>query len=456
MPDVAPPSRTTAYGIDPAQVYDVRVPATEVADSHGHDRRRRPRRVLEGRVGPRPRGAAGPGLRRRGSPRRGGRVPTDRYARGRLAGDVRRRLGGGRRRARGPGPARPLRPRRPLGRRTPRRPRGDPPRGEGAGRCRRPGRLRRPRARPGTSASATERRRRFMGDADAAAWTAADPAAHPVAHPAGARPRRGRRHVSRAEVAERFLERQGPTAGHELLRLPEVGHMELIDPAAARLPGGPRCGGPVGRVVGSRHVRAHLVRRAAAHRDGQGRHRQDDRRRGDGHRARVGRSPGAARRGRGTPGHQPDLRRAAAGHRRSPDRRSVGRRRGRGALGRRQGRPHRVPPDLLQARPGGRGARAVRRDRLRHDHRPRRARRPAHRQGLRGEPAPRRAATTSATTSHPGLRRDRARRPADRPRRSGSSRSTRRSPTWPRSARSAPRPTRSPRCSRRRRPPSTS
>jgi fermentation-respiration switch protein FrsA (DUF1100 family) len=32
------------------------------------------------------------------------------------------------------------------------------------------------------------------------------------------------------EVAERFLDRQGPSAGHELLRLRTVGHMELIDP----------------------------------------------------------------------------------------------------------------------------------------------------------------------------------------------------------------------------------
>ena len=29
MPDVASPSRTTAYGIDPAQVYDVRVPTAD-------------------------------------------------------------------------------------------------------------------------------------------------------------------------------------------------------------------------------------------------------------------------------------------------------------------------------------------------------------------------------------------------------------------------------------------
>jgi hypothetical protein len=33
------------------------------------------------------------------------------------------------------------------------------------------------------------------------------------------------------EVAERYLDRQGPRAHHELIRLAGVGHMELIDPA---------------------------------------------------------------------------------------------------------------------------------------------------------------------------------------------------------------------------------
>ena len=60
---------------------------------------------------------------------------------------------------------------------------------------------------------------------------------------------------------------------------------------------------------------------------------------------------GPARRGRGPAGHQPDLRRAAARHRRGPPRHARGRRRGVGAVGRRQGRPARVPPDVLQARP---------------------------------------------------------------------------------------------------------
>ena len=35
MPDVAPPSRTTAYGIDPDQVYDVRLPTTGLAAPTG-------------------------------------------------------------------------------------------------------------------------------------------------------------------------------------------------------------------------------------------------------------------------------------------------------------------------------------------------------------------------------------------------------------------------------------
>ena len=154
-----------------------------------------------------------------------------------------------------------------------------------------------------------------------------------------------------------YLKRQGPDTRPELLRLPGVGHIRAHRPGRARLPGGPRCGGPVGRVVGSPACpRPHHVRRAAAHRDRQGRHRQDDRRRGDGHGPRVRRPPGPARRGRGPPGHQPDLRRAAAGHRGDPDRRRRRRRRGRGPVGRRQGRAARVPADLLQARPGRRGA----------------------------------------------------------------------------------------------------
>ena len=69
-----------------------------------------------------------------------------------------------------------------------------------------------------------------MGDADAAAWTAADPAAHPLAHP-------GRRSSTATPTTlsprglDRLPKRQGPNTGQELLRLPGVGHMELIDPA---------------------------------------------------------------------------------------------------------------------------------------------------------------------------------------------------------------------------------
>ena len=91
------------------------------------------------------------------------------------------------------------------------------------------------------------------------------------------------------------------------------------------------------------------------------------------------------------------------------------RRRGRRPVGRPQGRPARVPPDLLQARPRRPAAREVRRHRLRDDDRPRRARRPAHRQDLRGQPAPPRRPAQGRR--RPGLRRDRPRRPADGPHR---------------------------------------
>ena len=164
---------------------------------HRHDRRRRPRRVLEGRVGPRPRGAAGAGVRRRRSPRRGGRVPTDVVCAG-AAGRGRSPTScGGRRR--GPGGPDPPGPVVLVGHSA-----GGHlvalaatrPRGRDAGRRGRPGRLRRPRAHPdlglGDGAAA-----RFMGDADGAAWTAADPAAHPRPRAAGAHPRRGRRHGPR-------------------------------------------------------------------------------------------------------------------------------------------------------------------------------------------------------------------------------------------------------------------
>jgi acetyl esterase/lipase len=71
---------------------------------------------------------------------------------------------------------------------------------------------------------------RFIGDADEAAWRAADPAAHP------ARTRVVLIHGEAddtvpVEVSERYLDRQGPTAPHRLVRLPGVGHMEVIEPA---------------------------------------------------------------------------------------------------------------------------------------------------------------------------------------------------------------------------------
>ena len=124
-----------------------------------------------------------------------------------------------------------------------------------------------------------------------------------------------------------------------------------------------------------------------------------------------------------------------------------------GAGGRRRGRAAGVPPAVLQARPRRPGARAVRRRRLRHDHRARHARRPADRQGLRGRPPPRGASEASAPAAEPPRRTTRScstrRRPAGSP---ASSTSTPRSPGWPRSARSATRPTRSCGCCARRRP----
>jgi acetyl esterase/lipase len=70
---------------------------------------------------------------------------------------------------------------------------------------------------------------RFMGDADDAAWWAADPAAHPAVIPVVLIHGEADDTVP-VEVAERYLDRQGPAAGHELIRLPGVGHDELIDP----------------------------------------------------------------------------------------------------------------------------------------------------------------------------------------------------------------------------------
>ena len=70
----------------------------------------------------------------------------------------------------------------------------------------------------------------FMGDADDAAWSAADPAAHPALAPVVLIHGEADDTVP-VEVAERYLDRQGPRAHHELIRLAGVGHMELIDPA---------------------------------------------------------------------------------------------------------------------------------------------------------------------------------------------------------------------------------
>ena len=66
-----------------------------------------------------------------------------------------------------------------------------------------------------------------------------------------------------------------------------------------------------------------------------------------------------------------------------------------------------VPPDVLQARPRRGAPGEVRGGRLRHHDRPGRARRPAHRQGLRGRPPARdrrsttAPATTPSSSTHP-------------------------------------------------------
>lgn len=70
----------------------------------------------------------------------------------------------------------------------------------------------------------------FMGDADEAAWMAADPAAHPILTRLVLIHGEADDTVP-VEVAERFLDRQGPSAGHDLVRLPGIGHFELIEPA---------------------------------------------------------------------------------------------------------------------------------------------------------------------------------------------------------------------------------
>ena len=69
-----------------------------------------------------------------------------------------------------------------------------------------------------------------MGDADAAAWYAADPAAHPALTPVVLVHGDADDTVP-PEVSMSYLKRQGPNTRRELLRLPEVGHMEVIDPA---------------------------------------------------------------------------------------------------------------------------------------------------------------------------------------------------------------------------------
>ena len=122
------------------------------------------------------------------------------------------------------------------------------------------------------------------------------------------------------------------------------------------------------------------------------------------------RPAGAARRGRGAAGHLADLRRPPIGHTETRILPGPRRRRGVGHLGRRQGLAARVPPEVLQGRPGDWRAGAVRRGRLRDDHRARRARRAAHRQGLRGGRAahrsrsrrrPRRTTPSSSTPRPP-------------------------------------------------------
>ena len=182
---------------------------------------------------------------------------------------------------------------------------------------------------------------------------------------------------------------------------------------------------------------------ATAHRHRQGRHGQDDRRGRP--RARPGPpgQAGPAGRGRGPAGDQPDLRRHPARAHRGPHLPRRARRRDLRAVGRGQGSAAGVPPDLLQARSRRWAAREVRGRRLRHDDRPRRPRRPAHRQGLRG-----RAAAPRPKAKGPGPHRPTTPWSSTHHRRGGScgsSTSTPRSPTSPRWARSAARPTRSPR-----------
>ena len=122
---------------------------------------------------------------------------------------------------------------------------------------------------------------------------------------------------------------------------------------------------------------------------------------------------GAARRGRGPAGHQPDLRRAAARHEEARLVTHAQRRRGVGHLGRRQGRAaaSTCRSSTSSAAPAGCWSR-LGVDRLRDHDRPRRARRAAHRQGLRGRRPHHRHPPPPAAAR---LRRRRARRAAHRP-----------------------------------------
>lgn len=71
---------------------------------------------------------------------------------------------------------------------------------------------------------------RFMGDADDAAWTEADPAAHPALAPVVLVHGDADDTVP-YEVSVSYVKRQAPHTRPELLRLPGVGHDEVIDPA---------------------------------------------------------------------------------------------------------------------------------------------------------------------------------------------------------------------------------
>ena len=180
-----------------------------------------------------------------------------------------------------------------------------------------------------------------------------------------------------------------------------------------------------------------LAAGAAARRDRQGRHRQDDGRRLA--RARTGLAAASRccsarpRAGRASPGSStcPAAVRGALDRAAAPDGGEV-----KALAIDPEAALLRVPGDVLPPRPRRSGARPLRRRRLRHHHRPRPARRAADRQGLRGVPA-HAARTTSASTTPS----------CSTPRRPGASRasstSTPRWPGWPRSGPSATRPTRS-------------